>query len=573
DPPLPDVGLEECPLNNLQLISLESGGFADFIEHWIWVPWPIPFGSWIPDPLGIDWSPEGTGLTTNQVNWLNSALDLHPSYQKILFMHHPVVSYGTDDGESVDWDGCIFNNRNTFKNTVRDTLSLVLGGHLHHAEVNMENSNGIIKTPIAADGYCTDAQGKNYWDISKLVEHNYHLPLYIVTSSSDEDLGYRKIVVDTDNIRVYEDQGLDNKGSLMKYLLDVINLIVGRKGTPSIGENEINITAAARLHVYDSEGNHIGINETGGIDFEIPDALYRDYPIVNETTGELLNWSLSELISVFCDSTDSYTYEIETILNCTVNLTGTFRSPDAGDTITKYSNVTLYAGSKGKLFIENGTVENILYLDDDGDGDIDREIPPTSTQSPPEIPTIQTRLLIGITEQEYDFNVSSVDPQSDSIYYMFDWGDGNYSDWVGPYQSGETITESHSWTQSGKYTVQARAMDSTGRLSNWSEPIILDIINTSNLKRTWFVGFISNPIKSEDLTCFNATHVLSISMKPFKISRYTTEEKIVVSNNYLGRIGSRFIIGRFEALLLSASTSSTIHHLREDLKHLINSNP
>jgi hypothetical protein len=34
----------------------------------------------------------------------------------------------------------------------------------------------------------------------------------------------------------------------------------------------------------------------------------------------------------------------------------------------------------------------------------------------------------------------------DEIYYLFDWGDGTDIGWLGPYDSVDTVTASHTWT-------------------------------------------------------------------------------------------------------------------------------
>jgi hypothetical protein len=59
---------------------------------------------------------------------------------------------------------------------------------------------------------------------------------------------------------------------------------------------------------------------------------------------------------------------------------------------------------------------------------------------------------------------------------MWDWGDGNYSEWVGPYASGETGEASYNWSDLGDYEVRAIAKDIHNVKSNWSEPHIISIV-------------------------------------------------------------------------------------------------
>jgi outer membrane protein assembly factor BamB len=75
----------------------------------------------------------------------------------------------------------------------------------------------------------------------------------------------------------------------------------------------------------------------------------------------------------------------------------------------------------------------------------------------------------GKAGQTYDYTFTSLDPTSDAVYYYIEWGDGGIEDWIGPYASGETITISHSWSEKGDYTIQARAKDFDNNWGPWGE--------------------------------------------------------------------------------------------------------
>jgi hypothetical protein len=98
-----------------------------------------------------------------------------------------------------------------------------------------------------------------------------------------------------------------------------------------------------------------------------------------------------------------------------------------------------------------------------------------STSNPPDTPSI-TGPTQGAKNIEYTFSSVTTDPDGDQVYYRFDWGDGNASDWLGPYASGLTITATHSWSDLGTYDIKVRAKDTYGALSNWSEPLPISII-------------------------------------------------------------------------------------------------
>ena len=83
----------------------------------------------------------------------------------------------------------------------------------------------------------------------------------------------------------------------------------------------------------------------------------------------------------------------------------------------------------------------------------------------------------GTVNHEYDFSVGPItDPDGDSFYCKWDWGDGNISDWRGPYPSGQIASASHTWTSAGVYELRAKLKDQYGAESNWSEPLEMSIL-------------------------------------------------------------------------------------------------
>ena len=72
---------------------------------------------------------------------------------------------------------------------------------------------------------------------------------------------------------------------------------------------------------------------------------------------------------------------------------------------------------------------------------------------------------------EYTYSTSTTDPENDNVYYWFDWGDGENSGWLGPYDSGDSIETSYTWTTKGDFNVTVRSKDIHGSLSEWSDPL------------------------------------------------------------------------------------------------------
>lgn len=95
---------------------------------------------------------------------------------------------------------------------------------------------------------------------------------------------------------------------------------------------------------------------------------------------------------------------------------------------------------------------------------------------PPEPPLKPEGPTEWILYVDTTFSSTTTDPEGESIFYMFDWGDGTDSGWVGPYGSGQTGQASHNWTVLGNYEIKVAAKDIHDVQSNWSEPTILSIV-------------------------------------------------------------------------------------------------
>jgi hypothetical protein len=77
----------------------------------------------------------------------------------------------------------------------------------------------------------------------------------------------------------------------------------------------------------------------------------------------------------------------------------------------------------------------------------------------------------GSIKTSYSYTSSTTDPDGDKVSFMFDWGDGTTSGWIGPINSGATVTGSKTWTASGTYQVKVVAKDVHGVVSVWSDPL------------------------------------------------------------------------------------------------------
>jgi hypothetical protein len=91
----------------------------------------------------------------------------------------------------------------------------------------------------------------------------------------------------------------------------------------------------------------------------------------------------------------------------------------------------------------------------------------TTAYRPPNPPSI-TGPTEGKIDTIYDYNFTAIDPAGDKLYYFIDWGDTTNSSWIGPYSSGDQITNLHAWFNDGTYTVKAKIKDIYGNESDWA---------------------------------------------------------------------------------------------------------
>ena len=102
----------------------------------------------------------------------------------------------------------------------------------------------------------------------------------------------------------------------------------------------------------------------------------------------------------------------------------------------------------------------------------------------PEIPEKPDGPTKGSVNVSYEFYVILVnDSDGHDVIYLFDWGDGFNTGWLGPYPpntqqggSSPSLEVLHSWKKIGYYQIKVKAKDNvTGEESEWSEPLSIDI--------------------------------------------------------------------------------------------------
>jgi PKD domain-containing protein len=89
---------------------------------------------------------------------------------------------------------------------------------------------------------------------------------------------------------------------------------------------------------------------------------------------------------------------------------------------------------------------------------------------PPNKPSTPSGPTSGKAGTSYTYSTLTTDPEGDQMYYKWDWGD-EVSDWDGPYNSGDLVTQSHIWSNQGTYAVKVKAKDTSDVESVWSDPL------------------------------------------------------------------------------------------------------
>ncbi len=83
--------------------------------------------------------------------------------------------------------------------------------------------------------------------------------------------------------------------------------------------------------------------------------------------------------------------------------------------------------------------------------------------------------LLGILRR-HQYELIAEDPDGDPLELEIDWADGTPLEKIGrggAFASGERVLVEHAWSAPGDYAVRARAIDSRGAVSAWSEPLFV----------------------------------------------------------------------------------------------------
>lgn len=85
----------------------------------------------------------------------------------------------------------------------------------------------------------------------------------------------------------------------------------------------------------------------------------------------------------------------------------------------------------------------------------------------------------GTVGEVLSFSSTGVDADGNQIWYWFEWGDGEDTGWLGPFESGQACNASHSWQSKDDFELRVKIKDSEGAQSEWSDPLPISVPKSS----------------------------------------------------------------------------------------------
>jgi PKD repeat protein len=181
---------------------------------------------------------------------------------------------------------------------------------------------------------------------------------------------------------------------------------------------------------------------------------YRHYPGITKIWNLSIQWDPSDYtspttVTITWNSTDLRNSEYGTFLLCT----------ETGTPLQDMLLTTSYTFSCPALVTQHFLLQA------------------QRANAPPDTPLAPAGTLVGDHGVSYTYTTSTTDPNNDTVYYLFNWGDTSPSGWLGPYESGSTVSASHFWQAPGSYPISVQARDSLSHESNWSNTTMVTMMN------------------------------------------------------------------------------------------------
>jgi len=95
-------------------------------------------------------------------------------------------------------------------------------------------------------------------------------------------------------------------------------------------------------------------------------------------------------------------------------------------------------------------------------------------------------------KKSIEFTFVSIDPDEHDVYFLINWGDGNYINYDGPYASGEEVKFSHAWSELGDYKIISIAKDEYG-MKSYQTSLKITLSNSREINTLFYNYLLKNP--------------------------------------------------------------------------------
>ena len=193
----------------------------------------------------------------------------------------------------------------------------------------------------------------------------------------------------------------------------------------------------------------IGSDGIGDTPYDISGSDNKDYyPLMYE-------WGKNPPVADFSFIIDNFTIIFNASLSYDRDGTVTSYIWDFGDNNSGTGKIISHT------YEENGTYNvSLTITDDDGNQGIWSQFVIIGNRSPnpPEIDGPNS----GKPGIEYEYCIIASDPDNDTLFVLWNWGDGTSNDWLGPLESGIEVCDSHIWNETGAYNISVTVRDEYG---------------------------------------------------------------------------------------------------------------